>query len=315
MTSTTFHFFRMIGIHVDDLLVTGGGLDFERTLKALTERLPFGAGQEGKVTFCGEVYEAITVDGEHQVLVTQVEHIQRITEIPTAGLRLSPGAALTPSSISDMKSRNEAIQYVASHVHQHLAVEVGRIAGRTKPGAVKQDLLDCNKLVRRARSHQNHACRFRWLARRWSELRMVLFSDAGWATRPLGRSQCGGLHFMTADAALRGDSAPCRLIDTQCQKITWKTGNAHEAETHAAIMNLRTVELHQFTFWEMCNFTRMTVSEFLRVPVADRIFLAIVVDDRGLFTQVDVQKLEKRSGIYVHQLLELVERLGRTFTG
>ncbi len=299
-----------VGTHVDDLLVIGGGEEFENALMDLQDLLPFGKGREGRLTFCGENYDAITVNGEPQVLVDQKDHVEHISEISVKNKKLSPGSKLSPALITEMKSRNGAVQYIATHCHQHLAFECSYIGGKTKEGAVKQDLLDCNKMVRRAHAHRDHAVRFRQLVPSWHLLRMVDFSDAGWATRVPGHSQCGGLHFTTAPGALKGESAPCCLIDTQCQKITWKTGNAHEAETHAAIMNLRTAELHQFTYFELSHYGVVSVSRFLGLSTGERIFMALVVDNRGLFTQVDIQKLEKKRGIYVFQLVETVERMG-----
>ena len=78
-------------------------------------------------------------------------------------------------------------------------------------------------------------------------------------------------------------------------------------------MNLRTAELHQFTYYELSHYDVVSVSRFLGLSTGERIFMALVVDNRGLFTQVDIQKLEKKRGIYVFQLFETVERLGAHF--
>ena len=168
-------------------------------------------------------------------------------------------------------------------------------------------------MVRRTYAHTSHAIRFK---RPGDLLRCRL----GYPSIRvfMGGSQDGhgqrcGLHFVTTVAALRGESAPCCLIDTQCQKITRKTGDAHEPDNCATITNLRTIGLHQFTYFEMSSWDSVTIGRFLAFPTPERIFLAMVVDNHGLFTQVDIQKVDEKRGIYVFPLFETAERHGANF--
>ena len=50
-----------------------------------------------------------------------------------------------------------------------------------------------------------------------------------------------------------------------------------------------------------------SVAEFLQLT--SRITLAAVVDNKGLFTQVDMNKVEKRKSIYIMLLFEYLRRL------
>ena len=50
------------------------------------------------------------------------------------------------------------------------------------------------------------------------------------------------------------------LIEAACQKITWTIADAHNAETHAAIINLRNLEALQYSFFERSSKSTATVT-------------------------------------------------------
>ena len=178
------------------------------------------------------------------------------------------------------------------------------------PGAVKQDLLDCNKAVRRARATDEKGLVFRKVAEDWKDVVLCVFSDAGWATRPSKHSQAGGLHFLAHRKLLEGEMSVSCLLDWVSSKITWITGNPYEAEAHACRINAELAEHLQFFHHELTSYEPQSVEEFLLLPPRFRWSAVIVIDNRGLYSQVDCGKLDKRRTIYVMVLYELLHRTG-----
>ena len=115
---------------------------------------------------------------------------------------------------------------------------------------------------------------------------------------------------MTTDACLKGESAKANFLEATSSKIIQSTGSSHEAEMHACITNTKSSESLQFAFYEWCHPLGATADAFLQLPATARLHSALVVDNKGLFSQVDALKKDKRKGIYVQILFEMLDRTG-----
>ena len=291
-------------VHVDDLLLGGDGPEWDAVLARLKAALPFGSGKTGSFLYVGEMI----VQDHSTIRVHQKEHVAAISEVPTKGLQ--PKQDLTPYQVTEGKGRIGSLLYVATSTRPDLCFEVSHVGSRMNPGAVKQDLLDCNKAVRRARATDEKGLVFRKVAEDWKDVVLCVFSDAGWATRPSKHSQAGGLHFLAHRKLLEGEMSVSCLLDWVSSKITWITGNPYEAEAHACRINAELAEHLQFFHHELTSYEPQSVEEFLLLPPRFRWSAVIVIDNRGLYSQVDCGKLDKRRTIYVMVLYELLHRTG-----
>ena len=64
----------------------------------------------------------------------------------------------------------------------------------------------------------------------------------------------------------------------------------------------------QFYLFEISSWKPRDVATFLFGGPDVRITLAIVIDNKGLYTQVDLNKLDKRHTIYIQYLFQLIRR-------
>ena len=298
----------VIVVHVDDLLLAGLGPEFEHCIAKLLKALPFGSGKQGHFLYVGEMIEQDPTSGV--VTVHQREHIRKVTEVDLR--HTAPKAELTPAQITEGKGRVGSLLYTATCTRPDLSFEVSHIGSRMNPGATKQVMLDCNKAVRRAKATEERGLTFRRVAENWADVIICVFSDAGWSTRPSLHSQAGGLIFLANRRLLLGEVSLSGLVDWVSSKITWMTSSAHDAEAHACRMNVQTAEHLQFFMYELRSHSGSRVEQFLAVPVSARCPMAVVIDSKGLYTEIDLNKMEKRKTIYVMLLFELLSRTGAT---
>ena len=145
---------------------------------------------------------------------------------------------------------------------------------------MKQDLLECNNRVRNAGTPRTLMVWISQLVPSLLLVNTVVFSVEGWSTCMLMHSQCGGLRFATTSGASKVESARCCLMDTQCQKITRKTCNAHKAETLMAMLHLLTAERYPFACLELSRYEVVSASRFPGSADGERILMAQVLDNQ-----------------------------------
>ena len=239
-----------------------------------------------------------------EIYTCRSDHSSRIQEVDVTGLTIK--SPLESHHMTSIRSVRGAALYVTP-TRPELAFEISHVACRAQEGATKQELLDANKLVRRARGDAERGLRFVRLCDDWAGLILAVFSDAGWASRASNHSQAGGLHFICDKLILEGVAVKGNLLDMICNKISLQVIGSHDAEGHALRQNLEGAEHLQFLVFELSAGRPTTVAEFLRLPTRNT--LAAVVDNKGLFTQVDMNKVEKRRSIYIMLLFEYLRRL------
>ena len=292
----------IVGVHVDDLLTAGDGPEFAQALDALAKVLPFGGDQAWDFVYCGEHVKQHPETFE--VTLDQAEKLENLQEID---LKMAPKATpLEPQWISKGKAVVGSLLYVATNTRPDLSFGVSYCGSKNKEGLLREDLMELNKVVRFGKNTIQRKLRFIKLESDWKDVIIACFSDAGWATRPTGHSQAGGLLFLASKNLLDGDVAKCNLMDWICSKITWIVKNSHDAEGHACSSNLENGEYLQFFMCELGSWTPRTIEHFLFGGPEIRVTLAIVIDNKGLYTQVDLNKLDKRHTIYIQYLFQLV---------
>ena len=76
---------------------------------------------------------------------------------------------------------------------------------------------------------------------------------------------------MSQVSVLEGCSSPGSLIDIFCGRIPGRTPVVHDAETHAALMNMRACVMLQFAHYEMSRHQKVTMTEFLDMPQQEHV--------------------------------------------
>ena len=290
----------VIVVHVDDLLLAGIGPEFGVCIEKLIKALPFGSGKRGHFLYVAEMIEQDVTTGV--VMVRQCEC--KVTEVDLR--HTAPKAELTPSQITEGKGRvgsgrvylpRPQLRGVPHREPNELGCDQAGHAGlqqgcspRQGHGRARLDLPP-----RRGRLGGCHHLHL--LGRRMGD-------------SPVQHSQAGGLIFLATQNLLRGEVSLSGLVDWVSSKITWMTSSAHDAEAHACRMNVQTAEHLQFFMHELRSHTGSLVGQFLDLPAHARCQLAVVIDSKGLYTEIDLNKMEKRKTIYVMLLFELLARTG-----
>ena len=172
----------MLILHVDDLLVcTNGDAHVESLVKQLFDRFPFGEWEKvcdvpSGVSYCGKEVLVDVENGERVIKLRQrgfVDGRLELIGVDNQRKKCLDDAA-TPSEISDYRSVVGSLQWIASQTRPDLAFLVNQLQKRVGKLQVR-DLLEANKAVRIARSHET-SLTFRNLG---DDIAVVGWSDAG----------------------------------------------------------------------------------------------------------------------------------------
>ena len=185
----------IVGAHVDDLLVAGcsPSVDprFEKAMAMLVARLPFG---ERKYADSASVlYTGLNVKQHPQTRVLTIDQAHYVANLKETPTRKLPEGALDREGQTQFWSQLGALLWVAVNTRPDVAYDVSHLASYgTRPE--KQHLVSLNKIVRTLKS-RDYSITFAKVAERWSDLTLVVFTDAGHTSRPSGHSQSGTMTF------------------------------------------------------------------------------------------------------------------------
>ena len=286
----------IMGVHVDDLLCGGAGPEWEAALAKLTQKLKFGDRKLPPVEYCGVT---ITQSANSPTIyASQGNYVDRIEE-PTTKCEDIP---------SELRRVVGCLIWPAHQTRPDLCFDVSSLGSKVTT-ATAEDLRIAGKLVRRAKHYKDLGLRFVQLSARWSDLCLVSFSDAGWATRPSNHSQLGVILMLCDPRVAEGETAKGNILDYSSGKITLSTQSSYDAELHACSEAAEVGENTQATIAELVQFgpVRWSISEWLRDGT--RISLLVVIDAKGLWTKIQNEwKTEKRGTIYVRRMMEILTR-------
>eukprot|EP00439_Symbiodinium_sp_Y106_P012956 s1465_g1.t2 len=216
--------------HVDDFMFGGDHQDPEwmEIRRQIQERFKWGQWETKKFTQCGVLIEQ-TSDG---FLLSQPEYLNSVSEIHVGRSRHQDlTAEVTNHELLQLRSVLGALSWHATQVAPQWCAPVGMLLSRISKGTI-QEIVDTNKLLRRAKLSQHHKMRIHGFPR--EETLLAAWADAADGHRPDGSSTKGVFIGWTTSQLLKGDLVAISPMFWQSAKIQRTCKSSGAAETRAA---------------------------------------------------------------------------------
>ena len=216
--------------HVDDFMFGGDHQDPEwmEIRRQIQERFKWGQWESKKFTQCGVLIEQ-TSDG---FLLSQPEYLNSVSEIHVGRSRHQDlTAEVTNHELLQLRSVLGALSWHATQVAPQWCAPVGMLLSRISKGTI-QEIVDTNKLLRRAKLSQHHKMRIHGFPR--EETLLAAWADAADGHRPDGSSTKGVFIGWTTSQLLKGDLVAISPMFWQSAKIQRTCKSSGAAETRAA---------------------------------------------------------------------------------
>ena len=291
----------IVGAHVDDLLVAGCSYGdnplFEKALKELTSRLPFGDRKYADVS--PVLYTGINLRQNPQtrdITIDQHHYIDKLQEVP---LRKYPDGLLDKEGQGAFWSQLGALLWVAVNTRPDVAYDVSHYASYgTKPEKVH--LAALNKIVRTLKAHET-TITFSRVVKDWSDMTLVVFTDAGHTSRPSGHSQSGTMIFWAPKSVLQGQEVKALLADFSSSKIDRVVWSSYASELQAATLSadsaVSVLLLYEQIFY---GSKAKDVKHKLTSGTQTRV---LVTDNKGLYDSIQTEKPSTRQGTKMQSLV------------
>ena len=136
----------LMGIHVDDLLVSGAGPEFEQAMKKLEGRLPFGSRKYEAFTYCGI---PVTQMKNGAITLDQNQYIEDLQ--PMTHKHLANDKKIPESESTNYKALCGGLSWAAINTRPDCGFDVSWLASKG-PTATGQDVAFGNKIMRRTKT-------------------------------------------------------------------------------------------------------------------------------------------------------------------
>ena len=217
--------------HVDDFMFGGGRNDaaWKAIKDQIQARFKWGQWEQKKFLQCGVLIEETEAGFE----LSQPEYLDAVSEVHVSKARWNDSSApVTQHELYQLRSVLGALSWHANQVAPQWSAAVGMLLSRTNKGTV-QEILDTNKLLRKAKLGQHHKLQ----VHRCTDTKPLLaaWADAADSHRPDGGSTKGIFIGWASHHLLDGDLVPISPVFWQSAKIQRTCRSSGAAETHAAI--------------------------------------------------------------------------------
>ncbi len=296
-----------LGIHVDDVLVSGVGSEYDASIQRLRDRFPFGAwtnAMEGPFTYCGC---EIRQKPDFSIQVSQERFALSLDEVNISLERKNQvDEEVTHLERRAMRQALGGLNWRATQSAPWLLATVSHLQGCIETATVNE-LCQVNKLIRLQRKRMEHGLFFPALH---GECTVVTFTDASWATRKDGSSQGGQLTLLMESNVMRGSKTPFCVLGWTSRRLRRVARSSTSAE---AQMTGNALDYHEFS---KLAFIDMLLPQKMNLKHPDELLSSfpscVVCDARNIFDGVvkvetsGLQMEEKRTAI---ELLAIKERL------
>eukprot|EP00971_Amphidinium_carterae_P199340 3955818-Amphidinium_carterae.2 len=267
----------LVCLHVDDLLISGSGCQWDDVMVKLKSQFQFGSDQQNKFTYTGV---DIVMDTEAGIAtLSQNNYSESLQElqVPRGHTDADP---ISNASMSLIKQTLGELQWLSSQSRPDLAADTSMLSFLGN-SATMADIKRLNKTIRRARDSQIQIV-LRRLPGQLHTLHWLVVQDAAYGVRASGHSQAGVLTFLTtSELTEQAQTGTVSLLDWSSIRIERVVRSSFAAETHSTLLALESLEALQAK-WESLLYQRHAV-EF-RAHHNQQSHL--VTDCKGLFTHL-----------------------------
>ena len=220
----------LIGVHVDDVVVSGHGEFYQQKVLELRNTFPFGSWKSAmseRVMFCG--FE-IKQNRDGSLHMNQERFALGLHEINVSRERKqNEGLKATDDEKKGMKGLLGGVAWRANQTAPWLSATTSILQGHVQTATVKEVLL-ANKLCRLQRAQADVGLTFTT----GIQTPMVLtFSDASHGNRADGSSQGGSITILTDQSVLEGKHAPFSILSWHSRKLKRISRSSTCAEVQA----------------------------------------------------------------------------------
>ena len=231
----------VLGIHVDDG-IGGGDETFERAIKLLEKKYPFGSQRHKAFTFTG-VQLRQEINGD--IILSQQGYLNDIAPINiNRDRRRTPELPVTSQELQDLRGLIGSIQYAATNTRPDLSCRLSLLQARVTCATVA-DLIQGNNLLNDAKRFPDTEIRIQALPP--DQVRFLSFSDAAFATREKANSQKGCLILATTEEIDKTQMSAVSPLVWFSKKISRVVSSTLASETYAlsgALDLLSWIRLH-----------------------------------------------------------------------
>eukprot|EP00435_Cladocopium_sp_Y103_P016659 s60_g4.t1 len=304
------------GIHVDDFLLCGDEQHpkYQQAEKMLQETYKWGKWQTGEMTFAG-CHIVQLADGS--LRVDQQEYVDKwLEEIPlTKQRQQQTKSTLTPREISMLRGAIGTIAWKSAQTGPHFQAEAGLLLSEI-PYANVLTILKANKLIREIKRESHQSLLFPCWKRRWKEICVLTWCDAGQQNRPDRSSTMGYVSGLAPQEILAGEEATVAIITWRSSKTPRQCLGSNGAEVQGV------TEGEDATFklrgmWMEINGVKIDRKKIYD-QVRDTTQGVIIMDTRGIYDSMvrNVSSLHGlRSSRAGYELTLAVQQAMRIRTG
>ena len=226
----------ILGVHVDDVIGGGDELEgssFALKLQDVRSKIRFGHWNVGvDFVFCGVL---VHQDPEsHEISLTQVDYVHKVKPL-TIKRRESPNdepRPLDPGERRQFMGLVGAMQWPAAQSMPHAAASISILQAKAAT-ATAADAAEANKTLRFLKENSDIPMKFSRVADDDNELRLGVYTDASWASRPDSSSQGGYYVFVMDQGGLDGEARPLICLDWGSRKLPRVCRSSLSAEAQA----------------------------------------------------------------------------------
>lgn len=237
----------MIGLHVDDGLCAGDS-HFEAKLSSLEQKFPFGSKRKGDFIFTGIHIKQETNGSIH---LDQQSYVNDITPISIdRDRRKKETLPVTEGERQGLRGLIGSLQYAATNTRPDISARLSFLQSKINHAVIK-DLHDGNRLLADAKAHSDTKITISPIP--ISELQLVSFSDASFASREKQQSQKGCLIVATNQKISKREETVGNPLLWYSKKVNRVVGSTLAAETYALSNAVDLVEWVRIVWAWMCN--------------------------------------------------------------
>ena len=250
----------IVGLHVDDALIAADRDTIDALRRALEEVYEYGSWEENTFRYTGRSFSR---DGS-DVIISMDDYAQQIAYIEVeAGRQLSD--ALNEYEISIYRGKVGQLSWLARMLRPDLSFHTS-LAQQTLPTATVEDLLNLNKVIRKART-ASRTLRFKQLDP--SCLMVLALSDASHANMPGKGSQAGRILALTEEG-VKFRRTPTNILSWSSHRLRRVVRSTIAAEVMGVAASVEHAEFGRCCLMEILqeNFNIRCWQNFHQVPIA-----------------------------------------------
>ena len=236
----------ILGVHVDDG-ICGGDEFFDRQIKLLEQKYPFGSKQMTNFTFTGV---EIAQKPDMSIELSQSKYVSNIESIPIdTNRRKGLEEPVTPKEQHNLRALVGSLQYAAVNTRPDLSSRLSYLQSEINKATV-QTLLDANRILHEAKRHKDTTIKIQPINP--EEFRFLVFSDASFSSPKIPDSHSGMIILGTHKGINDNYSCPISPLTWGCKKIQKVVVSTLSAETislNTALDQLSWLRLYWAWLW------------------------------------------------------------------